>query len=61
MIDLSYKKPEKKGENEEFHPCVQYIIMAVFAAFMAYMILSGIAGEPLFQLIKGVNKWKTTE
>ena len=47
MIDLSYKKPEKK-DNEEFHPLVQYVIMVIFAAFFAYIFLSGIVGEPLF-------------
>ena len=50
MIDLSYKKPETKIEddNEIIHPFVAIIAMVIFSAFMAIVVLSAIAGEPIF-------------
>ena len=46
MIDLNYKPKKQKTEND-FPPCVQILILAVFSAVLAYMILCGIAGEIL--------------
>ena len=46
MIDLSYKKPEKK--NDELPPIFKFWILAIFAMFFAYIFLCGIAGEFLF-------------
>jgi len=47
MIDLSYKKPEEKKE-EELHPVVQGLFFVIISAFFTLVVLSAIAGEPLF-------------
>lgn len=47
MIDLSYKsKTEKK--NDDWNPVIQAVILVMAAAFLAVMVLSGIAGEFIF-------------
>lgn len=48
MIDLNYTKPKKNKDDDEMAPIFQFLIMSAFALFLAYVILSGIAGEPLF-------------
>ena len=44
MIDLSHK-PTRKKDNDEFHPMVERLILAAFALFFTFVLLSGIAGE----------------
>ena len=49
MIDLSYKNPDKKDENDFNVPLIfQFWIFVNFSAFLAFIVLSGIAGDPLF-------------
>lgn len=48
MIDLSYKKKQKKEEIREPHPVVQALILVAIGAYWAYIFLSAIAGEPIF-------------
>ena len=47
MIDLNMK-PKPKKEEPELPVWAQYLIYVIFSAFFAYVLLSGIAGEPLF-------------
>ena len=42
MIDLSRKEPKKVESEPNF--AIQLLVFAIFSAFLAYMILSGIAG-----------------
>lgn len=49
MIDLSYKNPAKKDENEFNVPSIfQFWFFVNFSAFLAFILLSGIAGDQLF-------------
>ena len=47
MIDLNMK-PKQKNEEPELPWWAQYIIYVIFSTFFAYVLLSGIVGEPLF-------------
>lgn len=46
MIDLNYKKPEKK--DEELPLIAQFWILAIFSLFLAYIFLSGLTGTMTF-------------
>ena len=45
MIDLSYKNPNKKEKETEIPLIFKFWILVIFAAFFAYVMLSGIVGE----------------
>ena len=44
MIDLSYKNSNKKDDDREFPLIAQFWILVIFSAFLAFIVLSGIAG-----------------
>lgn len=47
MIDLSRPTRKKQEEPEELPVIVEGLIFVIFSAFIALIVLSGIAGEPL--------------
>ena len=47
MIDLSYRKPDVETNDEIIHPFVAKIGLVLFSAFLAIVVLSSIAGQPL--------------
>lgn len=48
MIDLSYKKRDKKDDEGEYPLIVQFWILVIFSAFLALIIFTGIAGGQNF-------------
>ena len=47
MTDLNYQQTEVKENDEIIHSFVAKIGLVIFSAFMAVVILSAIAGEPI--------------
>lgn len=46
MIDLS--KPKREKQDDDWNPVIQVLVLALTAAFLTVIILSGIAGEYIF-------------
>ena len=47
MIDLSFK-PKQQKKDDEMSDFAQFLTMVIFAGFFAVVLLSAIAGEPIF-------------
>ena len=47
MIDLSYRKPDVIADDEIVHPFIAKIGLVLFSAFLAVVVLSAIAGQPV--------------